>query len=171
MHFTNVNEIGQKFLVLDDDTHYLIKIKKDRSEWIGGIRVYKFMMQKKLGRELTDDEEVHHIDKNHFNNELSNLELKTTSEHQRQHKLGIRQELSSESKALKSLHISQTLRNSEAFKAYKAKGISEETRRKMSEARKGKKHPPRTPEQIAKLSAAKKGLKLVIQPDGTRKFC
>lgn len=57
--------------------------------WITGenrIMSYpKYLMEKHLGRQLSDNEEVHHKDKNPLNNELSNLEIRQRGEHQAEH--------------------------------------------------------------------------------------
>jgi hypothetical protein len=47
--------------------------------------LYRILMEEKLGRELTADEEVHHVDGNHFNNALENLVVLSKSEHARIH--------------------------------------------------------------------------------------
>jgi len=44
-------------------------------------RVHRVVMEKYLGRELTKDEVVHHIDHNKQNNHISNLEVMTSKEH------------------------------------------------------------------------------------------
>jgi len=44
-------------------------------------QVHRAVMEKKLGRPLTTDEIVHHIDGDRFNNKLENLELHTRSSH------------------------------------------------------------------------------------------
>ncbi len=46
---------------------------------------YRLIMAKKLGRNLTDSEIVHHIDGDPTNNDLGNLEVMTQSEHAREH--------------------------------------------------------------------------------------
>lgn len=62
----------------------------------GRLRVYiretgktisypKYLMEKELGRELSPDEHVHHIDLNPLNNDLSNLKVMVSSEHTREH--------------------------------------------------------------------------------------
>lgn len=48
-------------------------------------RYHRAVMEKHLGRKLTRDEVVHHIDGNKFNNDISNLQLLTNSEHARLH--------------------------------------------------------------------------------------
>lgn len=50
--------------------------------------VYKHvaLMEKKLGRFLTEGEEVHHLDENPKNNTLSNLELRSSEGHAKHHK-------------------------------------------------------------------------------------
>lgn len=45
----------------------------------------RILMEKKLGRPLTDDEVVHHIDRNPENNDISNLVVLSKSEHCRLH--------------------------------------------------------------------------------------
>lgn len=45
----------------------------------------RYLMEKKLGRKLYDEEQVHHKDGNPLNNDLSNLEIKLFRDHQRQH--------------------------------------------------------------------------------------
>lgn len=45
----------------------------------------RFLMEQKLGRELRDDEEVHHKDEDRTNNSLDNLTVLSTAEHNRIH--------------------------------------------------------------------------------------
>lgn len=45
----------------------------------------RFLMEQKLGRPLKNYEDVHHIDGDFTNNDLSNLEVKIHGEHQREH--------------------------------------------------------------------------------------
>lgn len=47
--------------------------------------VHRLVMAKHLGRKLRGDEIVHHIDGNGLNNDLSNLELMSRSEHSKIH--------------------------------------------------------------------------------------
>lgn len=50
------------------------------------VRSYpRYLMEQHLGRSLLDDEDVHHIDKNPLNNDISNLEVVMHGEHQRRH--------------------------------------------------------------------------------------
>ena len=51
------------------------------------VELHRVVMENHLGRLLTEDEEVHHKDENPKNNALSNLELISKSDHQRQHAL------------------------------------------------------------------------------------
>ena len=51
----------------------------------GGKVIYRMMMEHDLGRKLSSSEQVHHIDGNHKNNAMSNLQLVTRSEHQQIH--------------------------------------------------------------------------------------
>lgn len=63
----------------------------------GRVRVYiknekkvmsypKYLLEQELGRPLNYNEQVHHKDGNPLNNALSNLEIKTLGEHQREHR-------------------------------------------------------------------------------------
>ena len=45
----------------------------------------RYLMEQKLGRQLLEDEQVHHKDENPLNNDLDNLEIKLFREHQREH--------------------------------------------------------------------------------------
>ena len=51
------------------------------------IEVHRVVMENHIGRYIDPEkgEEVHHKDRNPRNNALSNLELKTKSEHQKEH--------------------------------------------------------------------------------------
>lgn len=50
-----------------------------------GESEHRRIMRLKLGRDLRDDEVVHHIDGNPLNNKPSNLEVMSRSEHTRMH--------------------------------------------------------------------------------------
>lgn len=49
------------------------------------VRIHRAVMEKKLGRKLESWEIVHHIDEDKTNNDPSNLELLTRSEHMKRH--------------------------------------------------------------------------------------
>jgi DNA-binding transcriptional regulator YiaG len=52
------------------------------------IDEHRYIMEKHLGRKLTRNEVVHHIDEDKTNNILSNLQLMTREEHTRFHATG-----------------------------------------------------------------------------------
>ena len=52
-----------------------------------GTGEHRVLMEKYIGRKLLSNEVVHHIDNNRSNNEMTNLELMTRSEHARHHAL------------------------------------------------------------------------------------
>lgn len=66
----------------------LYRQKQGETSWnhrVNGITVHRGILEKKLGRELRADEEVHHIDGNHFNNDPDNLIALSKSEHAKIH--------------------------------------------------------------------------------------
>lgn len=62
-------------------------MKYYKTVWVNGkqIRTHRYVMQKHLGRELRSNEIVHHIDGNKANNDISNLEIVSRSEHIKMH--------------------------------------------------------------------------------------
>lgn len=54
---------------------------------IDGVWCYqhRVVMEELLGRKLSRDEDVHHIDDNKLNNDITNLKLIKSSEHHKQH--------------------------------------------------------------------------------------
>ena len=48
---------------------------------VAGKVIYRTLAELKIGRALTDDEEVHHIDGNHSNNTIENLAIISRSAH------------------------------------------------------------------------------------------
>lgn len=49
------------------------------------VAEHRLVMEKHIGRYLTKDEVVHHIDENTTNNDISNLQLMTPSDHSKHH--------------------------------------------------------------------------------------
>ena len=56
-----------------------------KNQIVSGQVLYRLIAESKIGRELTSDDEVHHIDGNHLNNNLENLIVVSRSEHTRIH--------------------------------------------------------------------------------------
>lgn len=63
----------------------IYKPEHPHSDGKGYIREHILVMEKYLGRYLTEDEVVHHIDENKLNNDISNLQLMTKYEHKCYH--------------------------------------------------------------------------------------
>lgn len=61
------------------DGRYRVYLYKYKESIV--ISYPKYLMEKHLGRYLTGDETVHHIDEDFTNNVISNLEVLTRSEH------------------------------------------------------------------------------------------
>lgn len=59
--------------------------KGNRSAKFGGEAIHRLLAEEKLGRKLLPDEEVHHVDHNHFNNRPENLMVLSKSEHSKIH--------------------------------------------------------------------------------------
>lgn len=88
------------------DGYWLIKTE------LGWELEHRVIMAQKLGRPLTENEIVHHVDENKKNNDPENLELTNHEDHSREH------------------------RNSpKAVPGFLGRSHSEDTRRKMAQAR------------------------------------
>lgn len=70
---------------------YLIKFKNGYNKK-GNAKLHRLIMEEHLGRKLTSNEIVHHIDGNKLNNDITNLKVMTRGEHSRLHR---KQELES----------------------------------------------------------------------------
>ena len=66
----------------------LSKHTRTRLIWHEGKkqRAHRVIMEKHIGRKLTNEEEVHHINKNPLDNRIENLQLLTRTEHIELHK-------------------------------------------------------------------------------------
>lgn len=53
----------------------------------GNAKLHRYIMEQYLGRKLTNNEVVHHIDGNKQNNNINNLKVMTRGEHSRLHRL------------------------------------------------------------------------------------
>lgn len=62
-----------------------LKCKEQHNFFRRGIAKHRLVMMQHINRELTGNEIVHHIDHNKFNNDISNLQLMTQSEHAKLH--------------------------------------------------------------------------------------
>lgn len=69
------------------DSGYIMLRRPDHpnADSKGYVREHILVMEEHLGRYLTGDEVVHHIDRDKSNNDLCNLQLMTRSEHSRYH--------------------------------------------------------------------------------------
>lgn len=58
-----------------------------KTVYINGVqlREHRYVMEQHLGRKLNSNEIVHHIDGNGLNNDISNLEVMSRSEHMKHH--------------------------------------------------------------------------------------
>lgn len=67
-----------------------IMYNKYKTKWQNGkqYRVHRLIMQQHLGRELNRNELVHHVDGDINNNDISNLQIVSRSQHVKQHSFG-----------------------------------------------------------------------------------
>jgi len=81
---------------ISNDDEYIIIHKPDHpfARTNGFVSEHRLVMEKHLGRYLTKDEHVHHKDKNKKNNDISNLQLVSNSEHMKLHKAELREDRS-----------------------------------------------------------------------------
>jgi len=56
-----------------------------RAALLDGTAIHRVIAEEVLGRKLKPDEEVHHIDFNHHNNRIENLQILSKSEHSKIH--------------------------------------------------------------------------------------
>ena len=63
------------------DGRYRVYLKDEKRV----ISYPKYLMEKKLGRKLNRNEQVHHKDGNPLNNDIDNLEIKLLGSHQKEH--------------------------------------------------------------------------------------
>jgi hypothetical protein len=76
------NYFWQGGVRIDKDNYVLVKKHgHPNADGQGYIRLHRLIMSEHLGRPLEKDEEIHHIDGNTFNNDLSNLQLIDHSSH------------------------------------------------------------------------------------------
>jgi len=77
---------GKKVLYCNGYRMVFVPNKTYKSGYQGYVYEHRLVMERSLGRELTDDEVVHHKDGNRSNNDIANLVLMSKSEHARGHK-------------------------------------------------------------------------------------
>ena len=72
------------------ERNYRLSGKRKKYAWIWvdnrSKPLHRYLLEQKLGRQLLRDEEVHHLDGNPLNNELSNLAIMLRSAHHKHHK-------------------------------------------------------------------------------------
>ena len=117
---------------------------KNGYAYFKSMAIHKIQVHTHIGYKFGMD--IHHIDENKMNNSLSNLVYLSKSEHMKIHKKGEKHPMYGK------LVSEETKRK--LSEAAKGKHHSEETKRKMSEARKGKHF---SEETKRKMSEAAKG--------------
>lgn len=89
-HYEYIDKDGYVWVVDDSLRNYseyrdYLKCKEQNTFFRRGIAKHRLVMMQHLNRELTENEVVHHIDHNKCNNDISNLQLMTFSEHAKLH--------------------------------------------------------------------------------------
>lgn len=83
-----VHEAGLRLKQWRYDKNGYIKVycsAHPKADMSGYVLEHRLAMEQYLGRYLTDDEIVHHVDGNKNNNDISNLQVMTRAEHMRLH--------------------------------------------------------------------------------------
>ena len=71
--YTNKHDNRTRCVIVDDNGKHT------------SVSYPRILMEEKLGRPLKPNEDVHHIDEDVTNNDISNLEIRIHGEHQREH--------------------------------------------------------------------------------------
>ena len=74
-----------KKIIKKGDYDYALVPNHPKATKNGYVLLHRVVMENTIGRLLTDDEEVHHIDKNKHNNSIENLKLLSVNEHRKLH--------------------------------------------------------------------------------------
>ena len=80
-----IDTFHKGFIITASGYKLLRKEEHPNANSKGYVREHILVMEKHLGRYLTDNEVVHHIDRNKLNNDIGNLQLMTKYEHKRLH--------------------------------------------------------------------------------------
>ena len=129
----------EKDVLILGDKEY-ITFKHGKETFVdNGMLLYRLLAEHKIGRKLLPNECVHHIDGNHYNNDIDNLQVLTTAEHTSIHHKD--KTLSEESrKKLSDSMVKRYADNPELGKKHsermKGRVQSEELRRRKSETMK-----------------------------------
>ena len=78
--FVTIN--GRTSRLSDNGSGYLYTSRAGKK---GATGLHRILMELILGRDLQENEHVHHIDSNKKNNDISNLELVNGREHNKEH--------------------------------------------------------------------------------------
>ena len=73
-------------LIRKGDYDYALVPEHPKATKNGYVLYHRVVVENSIGRLLTDNEEVHHIDRNRHNNNISNLLLLTKEAHRELHK-------------------------------------------------------------------------------------
>jgi len=153
-----IYKVGDIFI---SEGRYWIKLKNGRQ------RYHRYLMEEHLNRKLISKEIVHHKDGDKLNNDISNLQVMSQSEHQRIHQTGNhnkrngRPNTKEQNEKIKQSNLG--LKRSEKARANISKGktgtkYTEEHKRNMSVAQ--KKRFSLGTERLKQSQASKKGWRL-----------
>lgn len=78
-------DLGNVKRISDGDYDAVLLPQHPNADKNGHVAMHRAVMENRIGRLLTTDEHVHHINENKKDNEDSNLELLTKSEHAKRH--------------------------------------------------------------------------------------
>ena len=80
-----MDKFHKGFIISHNGYRLLMAKDHPKKDCKGYVREHILIMEAHLGRYLTSDEVVHHIDENKLNNDISNLQLMTKWEHKSYH--------------------------------------------------------------------------------------
>jgi len=155
----NIKRVG-KIYITHGRRMFYIYYKNTETRYRKQVKFARYLKEKEIGHKLSKKYEVDHFDENTLNDNISNLKIKTKSNHLRKHHLGMKYSKESKIKiGLKSIgrkwSIERKIEQGIKMKGNKYRlGMlhSDESKKKMSLIKIGKHHNEDTKKKLSKIN-------------------